>query len=203
MTQQLLQISSVFLVQQSELQQVRDRLKKELLRVNSISEALTSAAQQHQDAVRGPAPPTLPTAHTSERQLHPGRRIREIIMGRLVSREIASSMVTDARQSTQRGAHRDTVVFTSTRGRCTWRGLRIYCMTDAQRRNTDGRVQTTSKPRCVCGGGEFGRFTSCQSGVPPRFVTVPKRARYTSGCSSWPMEGPRPAPRRWGAGARM
>lgn len=51
MTQQLLQISSVFLVQQSELQQVRDRLTKELGRVNGIAEALTFAAQQHQDAV--------------------------------------------------------------------------------------------------------------------------------------------------------
>jgi hypothetical protein len=51
MTQQLLQISSVFLVQQSELQQVRDRLTKELGRVNGIAEALTIAAQQHQDAV--------------------------------------------------------------------------------------------------------------------------------------------------------
>mmetsp|Transcript_46738 Transcript_46738/g.77372 ORF Transcript_46738/g.77372 Transcript_46738/m.77372 type:complete len:928 (+) Transcript_46738:63-2846(+) len=51
MTQQLLQISSVFLVQQTELQQVRERLSKELARVSLIQDALTTAAQQHQDAV--------------------------------------------------------------------------------------------------------------------------------------------------------
>jgi hypothetical protein len=64
MTQQLLQISSVFLVQQSELQQVRDRLTKELGRVNGIAEALTFAAQQHQDAVspRQTLPGSMPAA---------------------------------------------------------------------------------------------------------------------------------------------
>lgn len=54
MTQSLLQISSVFLVQQNELEAVRYRLQKELARVSSIQESLTTAAQQHQDAV-GPA----------------------------------------------------------------------------------------------------------------------------------------------------
>ena len=52
MTQQLLQISSVFLVQQSELHGVKERLNKELTRVSLIQDALTLAAQQHQDAVR-------------------------------------------------------------------------------------------------------------------------------------------------------
>ena len=51
MTQSLLQISSVFLVQQNELQEVRDRLQKELSRVSLIQETLSNAAQQHQDAV--------------------------------------------------------------------------------------------------------------------------------------------------------
>jgi len=51
MTQSLLQISSVFLVQQNELQEVRDRLQKELARVSRIQETLSTAAQQHQDAV--------------------------------------------------------------------------------------------------------------------------------------------------------
>lgn len=51
MTQQLLQISSVFLVQQNELNQVKGRLSKELSRVALIQDALTTAAQQHQDAV--------------------------------------------------------------------------------------------------------------------------------------------------------
>ena len=57
MTQSLLQISSVFLVQQNELQEVRDRLQKELSRVSQIQDALSTAAQQHQDAVRH-IPPT-------------------------------------------------------------------------------------------------------------------------------------------------
>ena len=51
MTQSLLEISSTFLVQQHELQEVKDRLNKEMLRVNSIQETLTMAAQKHQDAV--------------------------------------------------------------------------------------------------------------------------------------------------------
>ena len=51
MTQSLLQISSTFLIQQHELQEVKDRLQKEMLRVSSIQETLTTAAQQHQDAV--------------------------------------------------------------------------------------------------------------------------------------------------------
>ena len=51
MTQSLLQVSSVFLVQQNELQSVRERLAKELARVDTITEALVQAAQQHQDAV--------------------------------------------------------------------------------------------------------------------------------------------------------
>lgn len=53
MTQSLLKISSVFLVQQNELQAVRDRLAKELSRVTLILETLAVAAQQHQDAVSG------------------------------------------------------------------------------------------------------------------------------------------------------
>ena len=52
MTQQLLEISSVFLIQQSELLGVKERLGKELARVTLIQDALTQAAQQHQDAVR-------------------------------------------------------------------------------------------------------------------------------------------------------
>lgn len=69
MTQQLLQISSVFLVQQSELQQVRDRLTKELGRVNGIAEALTFAAQQHQDAVSArEAPDVSPPSPTARCQ---------------------------------------------------------------------------------------------------------------------------------------
>jgi|TARA_B100000524_G_scaffold320898_1_gene201528 hypothetical protein len=52
MTQQLLQISSVFLVQQNELDGVKERLNKELARVTAIQDALANAAQQHQDAVR-------------------------------------------------------------------------------------------------------------------------------------------------------
>ena len=51
MTQSLLQVSLVFHVQQNELQAVRERLAKELSRVDAIQEALTTAAQQHQDAV--------------------------------------------------------------------------------------------------------------------------------------------------------
>ena len=51
MTTNLLQVSSVFLMQQNELQEVRDRLAKELKRVDTILETLTQAAQQHQDAV--------------------------------------------------------------------------------------------------------------------------------------------------------
>lgn len=54
MTQSLLQISSVFLVQQNELEGVRDRLSKELDRVDLIQKALQTAAQQHQDAVSQP-----------------------------------------------------------------------------------------------------------------------------------------------------
>ena len=52
MTQQLLQISSVFLVQQNELDGVKERLNKELARVTAIQDALANAAHQHQDAVR-------------------------------------------------------------------------------------------------------------------------------------------------------
>ena len=52
MTQQLLQISSVFLVQQNELDGVKERLNKELARGTAIQDALANAAQQHQDAVR-------------------------------------------------------------------------------------------------------------------------------------------------------
>ncbi len=52
MTQQLLQISSVFLVQQNELDGVKERLNKELARVTAIQDALANAAQQNQDAVR-------------------------------------------------------------------------------------------------------------------------------------------------------
>ena len=51
MTSALLQVTSVFLIQQNELQEVRDRLQKELMRVTQIQDALTQAAQQHQDAV--------------------------------------------------------------------------------------------------------------------------------------------------------
>ena len=51
MTSSLLQVSTVFLVQQNELQAVRDRLARELKRVDEIQESLTMAAQQHQDAV--------------------------------------------------------------------------------------------------------------------------------------------------------
>ena len=53
MTQSLLQVSSVFLVQQNELQEVRDRLNRELSRVSAIQDALMTAAQEHQDVVRG------------------------------------------------------------------------------------------------------------------------------------------------------
>ena len=52
MTAALLQVSSVFLVQQNELEEVRHRLQKELNKVSHIQDALTAAAQQHQDAVR-------------------------------------------------------------------------------------------------------------------------------------------------------
>ena len=45
MTTNLLQVSSVFLMQQNELQEVRDRLAKELKRVDTILETLTQAAQ--------------------------------------------------------------------------------------------------------------------------------------------------------------
>ena len=51
MTSALLQVTSVFLIQQNELQEVRERLQKELMRVTQIQDALTQAAQQHQDAV--------------------------------------------------------------------------------------------------------------------------------------------------------
>ena len=51
MTAALLQVSSVFLIQQNELQEVRDRMNKELARVTLIQEALVTAAQQHQEAV--------------------------------------------------------------------------------------------------------------------------------------------------------
>ena len=51
MTAALLQVTSVFLVQQNELQEVRERLQKELARVSRIQDTLTQAAQQHQDAV--------------------------------------------------------------------------------------------------------------------------------------------------------
>ena len=51
MTQQLLQVSTVFLMQQNELQEVKERLQKELQRVTQIQEALTEAAASHQEAV--------------------------------------------------------------------------------------------------------------------------------------------------------
>ena len=51
MTSSLLEISSTFLVQQNELTEVKERLNKESLRVASIQELLTQAAQKHQDAV--------------------------------------------------------------------------------------------------------------------------------------------------------
>ena len=51
MTSALLEISSTFLVQQNELTEVKERLNKESLRVASIQELLTQAAQKHQDAV--------------------------------------------------------------------------------------------------------------------------------------------------------
>ena len=51
MTSALLEISSTFLVQQNELTEVKERLNKESLRVASIQELLTLAAQKHQDAV--------------------------------------------------------------------------------------------------------------------------------------------------------
>jgi len=51
MTQELLRVSTVFLVQQSELLQVKERLSKELARVSNIQDTLTTAAQLHQDAV--------------------------------------------------------------------------------------------------------------------------------------------------------
>lgn len=51
MTTALLQVSSVFLVQQNELQEVHSRLQKELARMLTIQNALADAAQQHQDAV--------------------------------------------------------------------------------------------------------------------------------------------------------
>ena len=54
MTQQLLHISSVFFMQQNELQEVKERLNKELSRVTLIQDALVTAAQQHQDAVSQP-----------------------------------------------------------------------------------------------------------------------------------------------------
>ena len=49
MTSALLEISSTFLVQQNELTEVKERLNKESLRVASIQELLTLAAQKHQD----------------------------------------------------------------------------------------------------------------------------------------------------------
>lgn len=51
MTSALLEVTSVFLIQQNELQEVRERLQKELARVAQIQDALTQAAQKHQDAV--------------------------------------------------------------------------------------------------------------------------------------------------------
>ena len=63
MTTSLLQVSSVFLVQQNELQEMHNRLQKELSRLTTIQNALSEAAQQHQDAVRHVRPfraiPTL------------------------------------------------------------------------------------------------------------------------------------------------
>ena len=44
--EQLLEVSSVFLIQQSELLGVKERLGKELARVTLIQDALTQAAQQ-------------------------------------------------------------------------------------------------------------------------------------------------------------
>ena len=55
MTQHLLSVSSVFLIQQHELQEVRDRLQKELTRVTRIQEELIAAAQQHQAAQKAAA----------------------------------------------------------------------------------------------------------------------------------------------------
>ena len=49
--QALLQVSSTFLIQQNELQEVCDRLRAELARVDGIQDALTGAAQTHQDSV--------------------------------------------------------------------------------------------------------------------------------------------------------
>ena len=51
MTSSLLKVTSVFLIQQNELQEVRERLQKELARVSQIQDVLAHAAQQHQDAV--------------------------------------------------------------------------------------------------------------------------------------------------------
>ena len=51
MTSALLEVSSVFFVQQNELQEVRDRLQKELGRVTRIQDALMEAAQEHHMAV--------------------------------------------------------------------------------------------------------------------------------------------------------
>ena len=47
MTSALLEISSTFLVQQNVLTEVKERLNKESLRVASIQELLTQAAQKH------------------------------------------------------------------------------------------------------------------------------------------------------------
>jgi len=51
MTTNLLQVSSVFFIQQNELQAMHQRLSKELTRLVAIQNALSEAAQQHQDAV--------------------------------------------------------------------------------------------------------------------------------------------------------
>ena len=51
MTTNLLQVSSVFFIQQNELQAMHQRLSKELTRLVAIQYALSEAAQQHQDAV--------------------------------------------------------------------------------------------------------------------------------------------------------
>ena len=63
MTTSLLQVSSVFLVQQNELQEMHNRLQKELARMVTIQNALSEAAQQHQDAVRAADHAAAPPSH--------------------------------------------------------------------------------------------------------------------------------------------
>ena len=101
MTTSLLQVSTVFLVQQNELAAVRDRLAKELARVDAIQEALTSAAQQHQDAVLSVIQnyETLACAH--EEAMAQGRAAAggdAAALSRLSTSSMASEM-SDARHS--------------------------------------------------------------------------------------------------------